>query len=471
MRLSDYFKDVQITHDKEVLGVCSDTRKIKEGDIFFALHGSKDEGEKYASEAIERGAIAVVSDRKLCVKNNIVFNNVIEIMKNCVNTFLNYPRKGIKLIGITGTNGKTTTSHMVADILNFAGISTGIIGTLGAKWQKNKINFENTTPGFIDFMKILSQMKEDGIKCVVCEVSAHAVEQNRLFDTEFDVGVFTNLSQDHLDYFETMNAYKKAKMDFFRYNVKGYSIVNSDTQEGIEISRIRPHKTVTYGIYNPADAFAINYSQTICGEKFVSNVMDEIYNFSSAFYGTFNRYNLLAAITTCRLLGVKGKTLEDGVKSIKKIPGRFNVYKGDKTVIIDYAHTPDGLENILKACKQMTSTRIICVFGCGGDRDSSKRAQMGKISEKYADIVILTEDNSRSENTNKIIADIKSGMSTEPIILTDRKVATEYAIKIAKEDDIVLIAGKGAEEYIEKGEERILYNDAEEVKRVLGVDT
>lgn len=467
MKISELLNDkTYFEEDFEVCGLCSDTRKLKKGELFFALHGSTENGEKYIKNALNLGAKCVICQNFEKKPNVLTVKNVFDVFTQCVDKFYNYPQKEVTLIGVTGTNGKTTVTHMIADVLTNSGKKAGIIGTLGAKWNLNQEEFGNTTPGYLDFVRILRQMVDDGIKCVVCEVSAHAIEQKRLGNILFDVGIFTNLSQDHLDYFKDIEQYGKVKKSFFENSCKN-CVVNADTEIGMDLYIENQSKTLTYGIYNPADSFGINFERTGNGESFVANVLDEIYSVNTPFLGEFNRYNLLASILTCRLLGIKGKRLERAISKIKPVSGRFNVYKGEKTVIIDYAHTPDGLKNILIESRKLTDGKVICVFGCGGDRDKSKRKIMGEISQKYADITVLTEDNSRSENIYDIISDILQGMTYVPPVFYSRTMAIEYAVKKAQKGDIVLIAGKGGEKYIEKEGKKISYSDEDEVKRIL----
>lgn len=469
MKLSKLLKGIECTdyRDCEVFGLSSDSKSVN-GCIFFALDGSRTTGEEYAREAVDGGAVAVISQRPLGVFNNIVVSDVKRATWIIAMRYWDNPFGKVKLIGITGTNGKTTTSHLIADIMNFADKNTGIIGTLGAKWNGKTINLQNTTPGFLEFVEIVSNMAKDGVEYVACEVSAHAIRQRRLMDIPFAIGVFTNLTQDHLDYFKDIDDYKNAKMSFFEGGSCAYNVVNADTPEGRYLSGVSEKNTITYGLNSPADVFGIDIFYDGMKTSFIANVLDEIYEIESNLFGEFNVYNLLASITVCTMLGVRGEKLKEGVKRIKPVKGRFNVYKGRKTAIIDYAHTPDGLKNLLLASRKLTSGNLICVFGCGGERDRAKRAIMGKIAEDYADIVVLTEDNSRSERTLDIIKDIASDMISEPKVIPDRRQATEYALHIAKSDDVVVIAGKGAEEYIER-EEIIHYSDEEEVKRILFV--
>ena len=469
MRLSKLLKGIECSEyrDCEVYGLSSNSKTVN-GCIFFTLDGTRTTGEKYAKEAVEGGAVAIISQRPLNVKNNVVVKDVNRCMWIIAMRYWDNPLGKIKLIGITGTNGKTTTSHLIAEIMNFAEKNTGIIGTLGAKWNGKTIPIENTTPGFLEFVEIISNMQKDGVEYVVCEVSAHAIRQRRLMDVKFAIGVFTNLTQDHLDYFSDMDDYRNAKMSFFESGLCAYNVVNADTTEGRYLSGISEDNTITYGLNSPADVFGIDLSFKETKTSFIANVLDEIYEIESNLLGEFNVYNLLASITVCSMLGVKGEKLKAGVKQIRPIKGRFNVYKGKKTAIIDYAHTPDGLKNLLKSSRKLTCGNLICVFGCGGERDKAKRSIMGKIAEEYADVVVLTEDNSRSECTLDIIKDIASEMISEPKVIPDRRQATEYALHVAGSDDVVVIAGKGGEEYIERSK-RTHYSDEEEVKRILSV--
>lgn len=467
MKLSKLLKGIECNcyRDCEVFGLSSNS-KTANGCIFFALNGSKTTGEDYAEEAISNGAVAVLSQKPLNVDNNIVVKDINHATWIIAMRYWDNPLNKVKLIGITGTNGKTTTSHLIADILNYAEKNTGIIGTLGAKWNGKSVSLENTTPGFLEFIEIISNMAKDGVEYVACEVSAHAIRQRRLMDIPFAIGVFTNLTQDHLDYFKDMEDYRKAKMSFFEGGNCAYNVVNADTAEGRYLSGISENNTITYGLNSPADVFGIDISYNDKKTTFIANVLDEIYEIESKLFGEFNVYNLLASITVCTMLGVKGEQLKEGVRQICPVKGRFNVYKAEKTAIIDYAHTPDGLKNLLIASRKLASGNLICVFGCGGDRDREKRAVMGKIAEEYADIVVLTEDNSRSEQTLDIIKDIASEMISEPKVIPDRRQATEYAFHVADKDDLVVIAGKGGEEYIERAE-KTYYSDEEEVKRIL----
>ncbi|MBQ2714416.1 MAG: UDP-N-acetylmuramoyl-L-alanyl-D-glutamate--2,6-diaminopimelate ligase [Clostridia bacterium] len=450
--------------DAEVYSIHTDSRGVRSGGILFLTRDGKDNW-NYAQDGLNNGAICVVSDKKLDLPRNVVVQDVKAELRNALNRFYCNILDSFSFIGITGTNGKTTTAHVIYDVLRNSGIKVGVIGTLGAKWCEKKVELVNTTPSFVEFCRVLSLMKKDGVTHVVCEVSAHAISQDRLCGQKFDIGVFTNVSQDHLDYFGDMEGYRSAKLKFFEEYVSGYSIVNSDTEEGRLIARKMSNRTLTYGLQNPADVFGIDYEEFDCGQRFTLNLMDEIYIVESKLMGEFNRYNLLAGITVCRLLGVKGKKLVEGIKSINEVDGRFKVYKGDKTVIIDYAHTPDGMLNVLGEIKRFYRGKISCVFGCGGERDKTKRPLMGKIAEQLCDVVVLTEDNSRGEKTEDIIADIVGGMSVQPIIIEDRRDAIEFAIKNAKNDEIVVILGKGAEKYLEKCGKREYFSDEEEVEK------
>lgn len=471
MRLSELLDGYECKDfcDCEVTGLSSDSHSSS-GCLFFALKGSKLDGEDYGLEATKRGAVGVVSEKPLDITNNFVVKNVRETMYKLASRFWSNPFKKVKLIGVTGTNGKTTTTHIIADILNSAGKNTGIIGTLGAKWNDKTIPLKNTTPGFLEFCEIVANMSRDYVNFVVCEVSAHAIEQKRLGNVPFLIKVFTNLTQDHLDYFGDMESYRRTKLEFFKTGANCFNVVNGDTELGREIARKMDKNTLTYGLHSPADVFGIDLCVNNSHTSFIANVLDEIYDIKTGLTGEFNAYNLLAGITVCSMLGVKGRALKQGVEKIKPVKGRFNVYKGNKTAIIDYAHTPDGLKNVLIESRKMTCGKLICVFGCGGDRDRSKRPIMGKIAEDYADLVVLTEDNSRNESTLDIIREIASEMVSEPKVIPDRRRATEYALFIAEEDDVVVIAGKGGEDYIER-EYKISYSDETEVKRILGIVT
>ena len=452
--------------DCEISGVFDDSREVQKNGVFFAFTTSE-LGIKYANESVQNGAVAIISEEKISIKNNIIVKNLKESFKDFLNKFYDYPLRKMMIIGITGTNGKTSTSKIISNVLNYAGLKTGYIGTLGATWGDNHIDLLNTTPGCKEFYEIIAKMKKDGVMCVVCEVSAHAIAQNRLCNIFFDIGVFTNISQDHLDYFKTMEEYTKVKLDFFDEKSCKYCIVNSDTKEGREIMQKRASSVLSYGIENPADVFGIDFNESNEKQTFVANVMDEVYLIESKLLGEFNRYNLLASLAVCRMLGVSGRRLVECIKKVDRIEGRFNVYKGRKTVIIDYAHTPDGMRNILKEARKMTDGKVVCVFGCGGNRDKLKRPIMGSIAEEESDVVILTSDNSRDEKVGDIFLDIIKGMKEYPIVLPDRGEAIQFALNRNKNDEIVVILGKGAEKYIEKCGKREYFSDAEVVEKTL----
>ncbi len=474
MKLSELLQKISGSgeySDGDVSGIYIDSRKVEKNGVFFALKGSEKNGEEFVQEGISRGAIAVISEHPLGIKNNFVVADLKGVLKKVCDRFYNYPLKEMVVIGVTGTNGKTTTAHVTYQLLNLLGTKAGYIGTIGAFWDSKEQFLDNTTPSIIEFYDLLNKMRNDGVRYVVCEVSAHAISQNRLCYTIFDVGVFTNISHDHLDYFHTMNEYRSIKLGFFTSGACKVGVVNVDSEAGRELSIRKEGKIVTYGILNPSDAFGIDFETNEDGQRFVANVMDDVFLVETQLHGEFNRYNLLAAFTVCNLLGFSGKRISKVVKQVRPVEGRFNVYKKDKTVIIDYAHTPDGLENLLTSARKMTGGRVICVFGCGGNRDATKRAVMGKIAEEKADLVILTEDNSRWENTFDIIREIASEMVEKPIIIENRKDAINFAVSCAEGGEIVVIAGKGAEKYIEKRGKREYFSDEIEVKKALGIVT
>lgn len=470
MKISELFDGIKYNGkyvDLEVSSLFCDTRRIVKGGVFFDIQGESGSGFEYLKEDDFQDIVAVVSQRSVDCKNNLVVEDVKECAKIVLDRFYRYPLKKLKLIGITGTNGKTSTAKIACDVLNKSGKSSGSIGTLGAEWCGKKIRIKNTTPGLFEFYEILSMMIADGVECVVCEVSAHALRQDRLWGVRFDVGVFTNLTQDHLDYFCDMGDYASAKKGFFQKDGCKLRVVNVDDKVGREIAEFNEEKTITYGIENPSDVFGINFVSTNAGQEFVVNAMDEVFFVKTNLRGEFNRYNILAVICICLIVGMDVESVTKGLENISRIDGRFNVYDNGKIAIIDYAHTPDGLEKILKEARRMTKGRVVCVFGCGGDRDRSKRPLMGEIAEKYSDVVILTEDNSRGEKTSKIIAEIITGMKNKPIILEDRREAIGKAINILKSGEIAVIAGKGAEKYIEKCGNIEYFCDEEEVQKVL----
>lgn len=445
-------KEILNKKDVEIEEIVINSKKATKNCLFICLKGNDYDGHDYVEEAKKGGAKAVVVDHKIQTElTQIVVEDTRKAMGIICSNFYGKPEKNIKFIGIVGTNGKTTTAHYVYSILKNANIKVGLIGTLGIKYGNKFFESNLTTPDPLEFYKIISEMSRDGITHVVMEVSAHAVYYDKLAGIKFEAGIFTNFSQDHLDFFKEMDNYRQAKIKFFNdYDCK-FIITNSDDETGLEIAK----KTgaITYGIKNPSDVFAIRIKQKHTGTFFIMNLFDCVYEVNIKMLGLHNVYNALAAATTCALLGIKTYSVVDGLGKIETVNGRLERIEYKKiSVFIDYAHTPDGLEKTLNVLKPLCKGKLICVFGCGGNRDKTKRAKMGEIGGKIADFSVITTDNPRFEEPMDIINDIEKGLinvGAKYIIVQDRRQAIKYALNYALDNDFVLIAGKGGEKYQE----------------------
>jgi len=460
-KLTDNF-----TYDVEITGLSCNSKEVKPGDLFFAINGYTDNGGAYAYEAVEHGAVAVVTNQMLNIQTaQVIVSDVRESMSLISKKFYGNASDELIIVAITGTNGKTSTTYILNNILICAGKKTGVIGTLGAKWADKHFELKHTTPDPVELHRLFRLMRDDGIRYVIMETSAHAIYLKKLAGIKFRAGIITNITQDHLDFFKGFDEYAKTKLEFINSDNIYYSIVNAD-----KINYQFKKPSVTYGIVNPSDVFAIDIAD---GEKcsFVINIDDEIYNIVSSLHGLFNVYNMLAAAAAAKVLNIPGRDIAKGLCSMREVEGRFNVVSlGSSKIIVDYAHTPDGLTNLLTAAKAMNGNRIICLFGCGGDRDKTKRPIMGRIAESQSDYVIVTSDNPRTEDPLVIIRDINEGFNTDSkhINITDRREAICFAVSMIKHNDVVVIAGKGAENYIEKDNVRTYFNDMEEVKKLIG---
>ena len=454
--------------DMEISDICSDSRDVRPGDLFVALTGTKSDGKRFVREALEKGARAILTDTPL--KDNaaqIITGDVRGAYARVCENFFSNPARKLKLIGVTGTNGKSTVAYLIHKIACKCGIRCGLIGTMYIHDGCEKSPSVLTTPDPYELNKILAHFADCGCKAAAMEVSAHALYWHKTDGIVFDMGVFTNLTRDHLDFFKDMEEYGQTKFSFFTPEHIKKAVINSDSAEGVRLINSVKVPVVTYGLYNPADVFAVNIVQ---GDKcgYVVNDRDCLMEIRSKLHGEFNVSNSLAAIACVGELGADCANIARAMNSTPAPEGRFNVYKRDgKTYIIDFAHTPDGLENVLTQARKLCKGELILVFGCGGDRDKGKRAVMGKIASRLADEVIITEDNPRMEEQSDIAKDIMQGIEGRAVCIDDRKEAVALACSMAKEGDVVLIAGKGSEGYIDAGGVKTLYSDREELFKVL----
>lgn len=454
----------------EIEGIAFNANECKNGYLFFALNGVERKGTDYVPEAVKAGATVVVSQESISfsVPSVRVVNDRRALAIASANFYGNAHRK-LKIIAVTGTNGKTSTCKMISEILRFSGKSVAVFGTLGIFINNRKLGQSLTTPDPTELHRAFEIAYLAGVEYVVMEVSAHALYLEKLYGIKFDIAVFTNLTRDHLDFFGDMESYFKAKRKLFTVSDVGFAVVNSDDAYGRSILESSYLPIATYGIYNPADVFAIDATYSN-GTRCVVNCFDDIFRLDTHFNGEFNVYNALASITVARLLSVETKDIIGAFLSMREADGRFNVIDGGRRVIIDYAHTPDGLENLLKSARPLTAGRLIAVFGCGGNRDHGKRPLMGGIAGKYADFTILTSDNPRYEDPLSIIEEIEAGVVAvggKYAIVPDRESAVNYAVTLAEKDDVIVLAGKGAEEYIEEKGVKRPYSDKTTVLNAL----
>lgn len=456
MKLSEILKNVVTKEfcEQEIKSICCDSNLVEAGSMFFCLKGENHNGEDFAAQAVEKGAVCVVSENKLEINAlNIVVDDARVALSLCSANFYGNPQRDLKIIGVVGTNGKTSTTKIIQAIMSQAMIPCGVIGTLGVSFEGKNYESKLTTPDPLELFRHLSELKKLGAKVVVMEVSAHAIALKKVAGIKFETLVFTNCTQDHLDYFKDFENYKSVKKSIFKKEFANNIVVNTDDRLGVEILN-EIQGVVSYAIKNPADVFAVNQRIGINGSSFVVNIFDEIYDVKTKLVGSFNVYNVLAGMTTAKLMGISLEIMVKAIKKLQPVSGRMEkvaVYNGG-CVFVDYAHTPDGLEKALLSLRKVTKNNLYVVFGCGGNRDSSKRQIMGRIAGDLADFSIITSDNPRFEDSYKIISQIESGLresSLDYICIENRKKAIIYGLKLIGVGDNLLIAGKGAENYQE----------------------
>lgn len=440
--------------DIEISDVHFDSRLVKKDSLFICIDGFKTTGHLYIRDAINRGAIAIITEKEIEIDEVTVIQveNARKIMALIANRFYEEPTKKLPVIGITGTNGKTSITYMVKSILEFHGKNVGLIGTISNWIGDIEREAIRTTPEALDLQKIFAEMIKEGIDTCIMEVSSHALELGRVEGCTYIIGVFTNLTPDHLDFHSNMDNYRNAKKKLF-YKTTLCNIINVDDFHGKiiadEIKELRV-PLLTFGIKEKANIYATNINVDIKGVHFDIHTPVGTRSIYVKIPGIFTVYNIMPAIVICYILGLSLDEICMGLNSMKGIPGRFEIIEEikDFAVIVDYAHTPDALENILQSAKEFAKNRIITVFGCGGDRDITKRSVMGEISGRLSDYSVITSDNPRTEDPLKIIEMIESGIkkvTDKYKIVEDRKSAIKYAMKIAKNNDIIIIAGKGHE--------------------------
>lgn len=485
-KIAEYIKPSLILNsaDIEVSGISYNSKETKKGDIFVCMVGEHTDGHNYAQMAIEKGACAVISQQELELNVPILLVEDTSLaLGQLANIFYEFPSKELFLVGVTGTNGKTTVTHLIENIFEHANKFCGLIGTLGQRISSEAVytDAKHTTPQAPELQATLRKMIENKLENVVMEVSSHSLEQHRIEGCEFNGAVFTNLTQDHLDYHITMTNYSKAKAKLFSMlkNSKEncFAVINLDDNYAMDMLNATPNnaKILAYSIHNEkADIIAQNIFYSSFGAKFDCQTPFGLKKINLQMTGEFSIYNALAALCAGILSEIDIDTCIKALESTKNVSGRFEVVSQEPLIIVDYAHTPDGLDNVLRAAKELVKDgELICLFGCGGDRDATKRPKMAQIADKLADKVLITSDNPRSEDPQQIITDILAGIKSldgnRIFVEIDRREAIERAVKLAKPNDVVVIAGKGHEDYQILKNETIHFDDREEVKKAIGL--
>ena len=475
MKLTELARSIpagaSVSAEAEVTGLVCDSRKVKKGDLYFCLPGLRVDGHNFAKAAADAGAAALVVERKLPVDlPQVLVEDARAAMSYMAQCFYGYTAGKMHGVGITGTKGKTTTSFLVRAIARHAGHKVGLMGTVCTYIGEEEEPASLTTPDPIDVQSLLRRMKDAGCDFYVMEVSAHALDLRKLVGMKFDQGIFTNFSQDHLDYFGTMETYRRAKEKFFDPFYIGHAVVNADDEAGKYMLGRVP--ATTYGVSAPADAYANEIEILESGVSYRLHWKDVVLPLHLHISGIFNVYNSMAAAVACLEMGISPEDVKAGLESVTVVPGRIEPLPTHTPyrVILDYAHSPASLESILKTIRQFTRGRLICVFGCGGGRDKEKRPIMGEISGRLADFSVLTSDNPRLEDPMDILRAIEEGIkrTTGPyVVIENRREAIRYAMQMGQPGDVIVLAGKGHETYQDIGGQKHPFDEKVVVREIL----
>jgi UDP-N-acetylmuramoyl-L-alanyl-D-glutamate--2,6-diaminopimelate ligase len=463
----------------EIKSLAYDSRRVEPGTLFFAVQGEKADGHDFIPQALERGAAALVSERAApghlasrWIRAPLIRRALAETSRN----FYERPDSQLQLVGITGTNGKTTTAFLLESIFRTAGIQTGLFGTIEHRFGGRALAALNTTPESLDLLQFLAELVKSGGKTAVMEVSSHALAQERVWGFHFAAAVFTNLTQDHLDYHKDFEHYFAAKRRLFEGLGAGppdLAVINADDEWGRRLMDLPFARRITYGMNSGAEVRPKEFHQDLGGLRAVVQTPVGGLEIESPLLGRANLANLLAATATAVGLGVEGAKVKEGIAALAAVPGRFERVDGGQPflVVVDYAHTDDALRNVLKTARELTRKRLITVFGCGGDRDRTKRPLMGEAAGSLSDHVVLTSDNPRAEDPLLIMNDVIVGLQKagKPYgVEVERETAIRKALGVAKEGDVVVIAGKGHETYQILKDRKVPYDDREVARRVIG---
>lgn len=463
--------------DVEIPMVCSDSRTCTPGSLFVALEGATGHGSQFISDALGRGARVIVvensTDLSLDGFNGLVLpvKDTRKFFTELLQRFYDYPDRKIKTIGVTGTNGKTTITYLLESILRCAGRKSGVIGTVSHRIGSKIITAKNTTPGIADNFRYLSEMVKAGMDYCLMEVSSHALDQKRVDGINFHAALFTNLTGDHLDYHKNEEDYFLAKARLFQALAPdSLAVINRDDAYGDRLAKMTPARIITYAIGKQADITAKDIELGLTQTTFVLNGLGRSVPIKTSLFGKHNVYNILAVAGLCFSEGISDEDIQKGISALDCVPGRMDPVAGDKDfhVYIDFAHTEDALKNVLNSVKHIPHAKTILVFGCGGDRDRTKRPKMGRVASQLADFSIVTNDNPRSENPEDIALQIVAGFENKNYKVTlDRRQAIHDALRMARKGDIVLIAGKGHESYQIFKDKTVPFNEKEIVQEML----
>ncbi len=496
-----HVEEVKGVVDQPVAGLVYDSRRVKRGDVFFALPGESTDGHHFIAEAVERGATAVVLERRVPLPQDVTWvrvENVRRTMGRWAAAFYAHPSRRMVLVGVTGTNGKTTATYLLEAIFASAGMSCGVIGTINYRYGDQVFPAPYTTPESVDLQALVEEMAEAGVQFLGMEVSSHALEMERVRGIDFDGALFTNLSRDHLDFHGDMERYFLAKSRLFTDylaespKVRKFAVIHGADPRGQELmNRARQSglEVVSYGLDAEWDIHPVEFTSDLDGLRGKIQIKDQQVDLTARLIGTANLENVLGAVAVGFALGLPNGSIMEGVARLDAVPGRLERIKNDLgiTILVDYAHTPDALEKVLQAIRPLTQGRMISLFGCGGDRDRGKRPLMGEIAGRYGDLVILTSDNPRTEDSERILEEIEDGIRRTGMgkyrisdfksqiarsekgywMEPDRRTAVRLALRLARTGDLILIAGKGHEDYQILGGKRIHFDDREVVREEL----
>jgi len=463
-----------IGEDVEVNELRYNSRKVEKGDVFCCVVGTLADGHKYAAQAVEAGAAALVVERQLDLDvPQVLVENTRIAMAEMAAAYYGYPADEMVMVGITGTNGKTSTSYMLKSIAERMGKKVGLIGTIRNMIGDIIIDTERTTPESVDLQRILRQMKDEKVDVVIMEVSSHSLDQKRVHGITYDVGCFTNLTQDHLDYHKTFENYFAAKKLMFAQCEK--AVINLDDSYAADMVAGVDIPVLTVGVREQADVTASEIDITTRGVQFDFNYRNVTSRFNVPIPGLFSVFNAMSAAGIALTLGWTLDSIKYGLEHMVSVSGRLEPLptgKNEFTVLLDYAHTPDALENLLKTVRGFATGRVVTLFGCGGDRDHAKRPIMGEIAGRFSDFAIVTSDNPRSEDPMEIIASVEDGVKKsgcEYVVIENRREAIEYALKNANKNDVIILAGKGHENYQEINGGKQPFDEKEIVAEILGL--